>query len=380
MRSIKTLKNPKGKRVLVRADFNVPLERGHILDATRILVALPTIQLLRKKGAKVILISHIGRDPKESLKPVYSILKKHVPVRFVPGTIGAQAEKAVGEMKNGDVILLENLRSNPGEKAGDKMFAKELAKLGDVYVNEAFPVSHRADASIVGVPKFLPSYAGLQLEREVKELSKVLKPKHPFLFILGGAKIETKLPLLKRFLKAADNVFIGGVLANNFIKAQGNDIGMSKFDETPSLKPLLKNKKLIIPETVVVAGSPAFAKAMTGKKKALTVYTDAIAKDQMILDIGLPAIDALAQVIKKSKLILWNGPMGYYEGGYVKGTEELLKLLAAARAETIIGGGDTSVLVERKKLSHKFTFVSTGGGATLDFLAKGTLPGIKALQ
>ena len=372
MTSVKSIKNCKGKYVLVRVDFNVPLNNGKILDDTRIRVALPTINLLRKKGARVVLISHIGRDPKESLKPAYSSLKKHVPVRFCEETIGAKATKAIEEMKNGDVILLENLRGNPGEKEGDKVFAKSLAKMGDMYVNEAFPVSHRADASVVALAKLLPAYAGLQFEREVKELSRVLKPKRPFLFILGGGKAETKIPLLKRYLKEADSVFIGGILANNFYKAAGYGVGTSRTDEDlPSLTAMIKNPKLIMPETVVVAGP---------SKKSATVCACDVAKDESILDIGLPSIEKLAPVIAKAKLILWNGPMGYYEGGYTKATEELLKLLSKAKAETIIGGGDTSVLVEKKKLANKFTFVSTGGGATLDFLAKGTLPGIKALK
>ncbi len=373
MRSVKTIANIKGKHVLVRADLNVPLSpSGKILDDTRIRAALPTIQLLRKKGARVVIISHIGRDPEESLKPVYTALKKHVPVRFSEELIGEKAEEAVREMKNGEVLLLENLRSNPGEKAGDKAFAKALAKMGDAYVNEAFPVSHRADASVVALAKLLPAYAGLQFEREVKELSRVLKPKHPFLFILGGGKAETKIPLLKRYLKEADSVFIGGILANNFFKAAGHEVGTSKTDaDLPPLGSMIKNPKLIMPGSVVVQGSD---------KKSHTEALAAVEKDECILDIGLPAIAELAPVIAKAKLILWNGPMGYYEGGYTKATEELLKLLANAKAETIIGGGDTSVLVERKKLADKFTFVSTGGGATLDFLAKGTLPGIKALK
>lgn len=372
MKSVKALKNVKGKHVIVRADFNVPLKGTKVVDATRITVALPTIKHLRKLGAKVILMSHIGRDPEESLEPVYKVLKKHVPVSFVHEVVGEKAEKAVAAMKNGDVLLLENLRSNPGEKENDPKFAKALAAFADVYVNEAFPVSHRADASIVGVPKYLPAYAGLQMEREVKELSKVLKPKRPFLFILGGAKIETKLPLLKKFLKTADNVFVGGVLANNFFKAQGHDIGASKYDaDAPSPKPMLKNKKLILPITAVVVRG-------TNKKKE--VSTSDVHGKEMILDIGPTSIKDLAPVIAKAKVILWNGPMGWYEGSYVESTELLLTMLAKAKAETIIGGGDTSVLVEKKKMAHKFTFVSTGGGATLDFLAMGTLPGIKALK
>jgi phosphoglycerate kinase len=371
MKSVKTLKGIKGKKVLVRTDFNVPLKGNRVLDTTRITAALPTIAYLRKAGAKVILISHIGRDPKESLKPVYTLLKKEFPLQFVADSTGTAAKKTIDEMKNGEVVLLENLRGDEREKANDKGFAKELARLADIYVNEAFPVSHRADASIVGVPKLLPSYAGIQFEREVQALSKILQPKHPFLFIQGGAKAETKIPLLKRYLKEADQVFIGGELANDFFQAKGIAIGKSAVDaHIPSLKAFLKNPKLILPQSVVVSRA--------GKKQTISV--DDVRAGESIFDIGLPSIDALALLITKAKLIVWNGPMGWYEGGYVKGTEEVIKLLASAKGEKIIGGGDTAVLIEKKKLADKFTFVSTAGGAALEFMAKGTLPGIKALK
>lgn len=373
MRSVKTLKNCKGKYVLVRADFNVPLIGTRVADDLRIRAAYPTIDLLRKAGARVILLSHIGRDPQDTLRPVANILKKTYGTAFLcmPELLGERVEKFRAGMKNGDVMLLGNLRSMEGEKAGDKVFAKQLAALGDFYVNEAFPVSHREDASIVQLPKLLPAYAGLQLEKEVKHLSLALKPKHPFLFIQGGAKAETKIPLLRRYLKAADHVFIGGKLANDFFQAEGIPIGKSQVDENvPSLIPFTKSIKLIIPGTVVVE---------RGGKKTTTSVHD-VHPNESILDIGLPSIDALGGLIKKAKLIVWNGPMGWYEGGYTKGTEEMLKLLAGSKATTIVAGGDTAVLVAKKKLSDKFTFVSTGGGATLDFLAKGTLPGIKALK
>lgn len=371
MKSIKELKNIKGKKVLVRADFNVPLNGTKVLDATRITVALKTIDFLRKKGAKVILISHIGREPEVTLKPVFLLLKKHIPLCYIPDITGSGAQNAVGSMKNGDVLMLENLRSVPGEKEGDKLFALALAKLGDIYVNEAFPVSHREDTSIVLLPKLLPSYAGFQFEREVKELSRILKPKHPFLFIQGGAKAETKIPLLKRYLKEADHVFLGGQLVDDFFRAEGLNVGKSQVDEhLPSLTAFLKNKKLILPETVVVLRD--------GKKQTVSIKD--IHDSESIFDIGLPSIDHLAGLIKKAKLIVWNGPMGWYEGGYTKGTEEVIKLMTSAKAETIIGGGDTAVLVEKKKMADKFTFVSTAGGAALEFMAKGTLPGIKALK
>ena len=372
MQSITHVKNLKGMKVLVRADFNVPLDsKGKVADMFRIQAALPTIGYLTKKGAKVILLSHIGREPKESLQPVYTALKKYIPLTFVSEIFGKSATSVIADMKNGDVVMLENLRSNEGEKSSDKNFAKSLARYGDVYVNEAFPVSHRADASIVALPKLLPSYAGIQFEKEVRELSRALTPKHPFVFIQGGAKAETKIPLLKKYLGTADCVFIGGELANDFFKAKGLEIGQSKTDsQLPALTSMLKDKKLVLPDTVVVLRN--------GKKQTISVGD--VAQDESIFDIGLPSIDKLSEILKKAKLVLWNGPMGFYEGGYIKGTEEILKLLAQAKADTIIGGGDTAVLVDRKKMSDKFTFVSTGGGATLEFLAKGTLPGIKALK
>lgn len=368
MKSVRSLKGVKGKYVLVRVDFNVPIQGGKVLDDMRIRVALPTIELLRAKGARVVLVSHIGRKPEESLAPVALRLKKYFPVTFVPAVFGASVDQALFSMEPGSVVLLENLRSEKGEKEGSMAFAKKLASYGDAYVNEAFPVSHRNDASIVGIPKLLPSYAGIQLENEVKELSKILKPKHPFLFILGGAKVETKLPLLKRYLKEADYVFVGGALANNFFRAQGYEVGKSLVDETVSpLGTLLKNEKLLVPSTVVVS-------------KTKMVATNLVGKSESILDIGVPSIEALVPIINSAKLILWNGPMGWYEGGYTQATEKLLSLLSKASADVVIGGGDTAVLVERKKLGKKFKFVSTGGGATLDFLTKGTLPGIKALK
>lgn len=371
MKSVKSINNVKGKYVLVRADFNVPISNGKIVDDTRIKAALPTLKKLKQKGAKIIIISH-STDESQTFAIVAKQLSKYIKTEFVPEILGQKVMEARAQMKSGSVLLLENIRFDKREKTNDSSFARELARIADVFVNDAFPVSHRAHASIVGVPKYLPSYAGFQFEKEVKELSRVLNPKHPFLFILGGAKIDTKLPLLKRYIKSADSVFVGGVLANNFIKSQGYNIGESKYDaDAPSLSSLIKNKKLILPKTVVVS-------VKNGKSRTCEVGD--IKPEEMILDIGLPDIDALIPVIKKSKLILWNGPMGYYEGGYVKATEKLLAILTKAKGNTIIGGGDTSVLVEKKKLAKKFTFVSTAGGATLDFLAKGTLPGIKALK
>ena len=245
MRNIKQIKNIKGKKVLVRVDFNVPLKNGKVEDSFRIQKAVPTIQFLQKKGAKIILISHLGKGG-EGLEPVAKSLNKFVKAKFVDDLIGEKAQKAVSEMKNGEVILLQNLRNDEREKKCDKTFAKKLSVMADLYVNDAFSVSHRADASIVLLPKLLPCFAGFQLEEEVKNLSKVFKkPKHPFLFILGGAKFSTKMPLIKKYIKIADQIFIGGALLNDFLKAKGYEVGQSLVDDTKGIESILKNKKLL---------------------------------------------------------------------------------------------------------------------------------------
>ncbi|MEK7104457.1 MAG: phosphoglycerate kinase [Patescibacteria group bacterium] len=351
MRNIKQIKNLKGKRVLVRVDFNVPIKNEKVLDDFKIRKTLPTIKFLQKKGAEVILISHLGKDGTESMKPVADCLKKYI-------------------KKN--VILLDNIRKFSGEMENDLNFAKKLSKIGDVYVNDAFASSHRAHASIVGLPKFLPSYAGFQLEREIKNLSKVFKkPKHPLLFILGGAKFSTKIPLIQKYLKLADYVFVGGALASNLLKAKGYEIGKSLVNNSNyNLKSILKDKKLILPEDVVVKSG----------NKLITKKIQKVKKDEIILDIGFKSVKNLMQLIKKSKLIFWNGPLGKYEDGGGRATKKLLKLVSGSKAESIIGGGDIVSLVSKMKLENKFTFVSTGGGSMLEYLAKGTLPGIKALE
>ena len=356
MRSIKQIKNIKGKIILLRVDFNVPIKSGVVQDNFRIVKAIPSIKFLQNKGAKIILITHLGKGG-NTLLPVYNSLNKLIKSSFIPNVVGPVVEKKVKSMKNGDVILLQNLRNNPGEQKCDNVFAKQLAKLADIYVNECFSVDHRKDASIILLPKLLPSYAGFQLVEEVKNLSHAFKnPKRPFLFILGGAKFSTKMPLIKKYLKLADRVFVGGALANDFLKAKGYDVGKSLVDDTNyGIAEFLKNKKLVLP-------------------------TDFVLKDKAIVDIGRESTKNLATLIKKSKLILWNGPLGKYEDGGAKATEEILKKVAASKAESIIGGGDTVTLISKMKMEKKFSFVSTGGGATLDFLANGTLPGIKALK
>lgn len=371
MRSVKQIKNIKGKTVLLRVDFNVPIKNGQIEDDFRIKKALFTIEILQKKNAKIILITHLGKGG-NTLAPVAEALNKYIKVKFVPYVVGLEVQKVVSEMKNGEVILLENLRNNKGEKECSKIFAMNLAKLADIYVNEAFPVSHREDASIVLLPKLLPSYAGFQLSEEVKNLSRAFeKPQHPFLFILGGAKFSTKMPLIEKYLELADQVFIGGALANDFLKAQGFEVGQSLVSDTNyGIEELLKNKKLILPVDVIVKSQDG----LINKK------INEVEKNEVILDIGEQSVKNLAPLIESSKLILWNGPLGKYEAGGDKSTKEVLKLVADSKGESIIGGGDTVALISELKIEKKFSFISTGGGATLDFLANGTLPGIKALE
>lgn len=352
----------------MRVDFNVPIKNNKVIDDFRIRAALPTINFLLKGGAKIILLTHLGKDGKASLEPVIK--------RFF----------AISKISKNKITFFDNLRKFPGEIKNDQNFAKKLSEMVDptlggragIYVNDAFSVSHREHASIVSLPKYLPSFAGLQLENEIKNLSHVFrKPKHPFLFILGGAKFSTKMPLIKKYLKLADNVFVGGALADDFLKAEGEEVGKSLVDDINyGISELLKNKlarhggKLILPSDVVVKSG----------NKLVNKKVNEIDKEDIILDIGKVTIKDLIPLIKKAKLILWNGPLGKYEDGGAKATKEILKIVAASKAESIIGGGDTVDLISKMKMENKFSFVSTGGGATLDFLVNGTLPGIRALR
>ncbi len=353
MKNIKEVQNLEGVKVLVRLDLNVPVENGYVVDDYRIRKSLPLINYLYDKGANLILISHIETKDKPSLEPV----AKHFKKLGIDCIFEKNYKKTIGNKSR--IILLENLRDHEGEKKNDKKFAKELASLADIYVNEAFPVSHREHASVCAITEFIDSYSGIQFEEEIKNLSLAFTPEHPFLFILGGAKFETKLPLVEKFISVADKVFIGGALANDFFKAQGKDVGDSLVSDKPlDLTKLLDNTKLILP-------------------------VDNISKGTAVMDVGLKTIDVLRVEIEKAKFILWNGPLGAYESGYKSGTLQLSEMLADATKKavrTVVGGGDTLATIAELKLEDSFTFVSTGGGAMLDFLAKGTLPGIQALN
>ena len=361
-----------GKRVLLRVDLNVPLEAGEVRDAYRIEQSIPTIDLLRNKGARVVLLAHIGKGkPEDTLGPVAKWLNKKFPLTFLDRLTSPENVRVINAMHDGDVVLLENLRHDPGEEKNDPSFASYLASLGDIYVNDAFGVSHRAHASVVGITALLPSYAGLLLAEEVKQLAAAFTPGHPFLFILGGAKISTKMPLLKKFLNVADHVFVGGVAANDFLKVCGHEVGRSVIDlaELDGIKSYSAHERLILPSDVVVKNEAG----------AEVRGVDGVAEGDMIVDVGTKTIQGLEEIVARAALIVWNGPLGYYEAGYTEGTRELLSLIANSRATSIIGGGDTVALINEMGFSDRFSFFSTRGGAMLDYLANEPLPGIDAL-
>ncbi len=362
MKYLREISHLLGVKVLMRVDFNVPVKDGLVVDDFRIRKILPTLSYLREKKARVILISHIEANKKvkekPSLEPIaLDLKKKGIECVFVKNYRDAVA--TTERLEPGQVLLLENLRMNEGEEANDRKFAQELASLGDVYVNEAFAVSHRAHASVAAITEFIPSYAGLLLENEIKHLSSAFTPDHPFLFILGGAKFETKLPLIEKFIGIADKIFIGGALANNFFKEQGKEVGTSLVSpEHFHLDRFFTNPKLLLPiDTVTVEGS--------------------------ILDVGPETVKMLEQEIAAAKYILWNGPLGAYEMGYKEPTLSTARFIAAAAqkgTKTILGGGDTLAAIAELGTEDTYTFVSTGGGAMLEYLAKGTLPAIEALE
>ncbi|MDD3662820.1 MAG: phosphoglycerate kinase [Candidatus Pacebacteria bacterium] len=373
MKSIKELKNLAGKKILVRVDFNVPIKGNKILDDFRIKKALPTIKYLQKNKATIILISHLGDKGDESMKPVFLRLKKYIPeVTFIETPIlGRETTDAINRLEKGSIVLLENLRLDESEKKNLPSFARAMSRYANIYVNDAFSVCHRAHASVVGLPKHLPSYAGFQLEEEVEKLSRVFNPTRPFFFMVGGAKFETKIPLIKKFLRKADNIFIGGALANNLFKIKGYEIGKSLVSEDNfQINSFLKNKNLVLPIDVL---------AWDGKKTHVA-KPDEIKPEESIVDVGPETILFLKKIIMEAGFVLWNGPLGKYEDGFGKGTEELLKIISNSKAESVVGGGDTVSIISKMKIENKFSFISTGGGATLDFLSKETLPGIKALK
>jgi phosphoglycerate kinase len=362
-----------GKRVLVRLDLNVPVnERGEITDDFRIRRAMPTIDHLTKAHAKVLVASHI-ESGESSLLPVANYMREHfLRFTFCRELFGTQAETVRAAMQEGEVVLFENIRRFPEEEKNDPAFAERLASLVDMYVNDAFAVSHRAHASIVGVPRYLPSFAGLELQDEVTHLSEAFSPPKPFIFILGGAKFETKLPLLQKFLLLADTVFVGGAIANDLFKTKGYEVGTSLTgNREAGQETILGHENLVLPFD---------AQVVDANGNVSTRTPDAIGVNESIVDMGPATIRRLTEAVSQAAFVLWNGPLGFYEKGYTNGTESLARAIAESRATSVVGGGDTLAAIKKLELEDKFSFVSTGGGAMLDFLATGTLPGLAALE
>jgi phosphoglycerate kinase len=361
----------RGKRVLLRLDLNVPIQNGVVQDDYRIRRSLKTLLHLKKEGAKTVIVAHLENETNKSLEVVAKHLNTFVPVTFVRDF--SPTRESLPVLNEGEFILLENLRLFPNdvEKKNDLEFGKQLACLADVYVNEAFSVSHRRHASVVGVPEHIPGYLGFLFEEEINNLSKAFNPERPFLFILGGAKFETKMPLVQKFAELADQIFVGGALANDFWKARGYELGTSLFSQKPlDLKKLSQNPKLHLPVDirVTIHDGPQERKP------------DQVQPAEHIVDSGPETSIQLEKMSKEAKCILWNGPLGAYEGGFTTATEDLALAIAGSGAHSIIGGGDTLAAVARLGIFDKFTFVSTGGGAMLDFLADETLVGIEALK
>ena len=397
VKSIKKLKSLRGVRVLLRVDFNVTLGKELKVDESedyRIVQTLPTIKYLIKKGAKIIILAHLGRpegvvgelrlDP--VAKRLSQLLKKHV---YKSDNIyGKEVDEHIDGMKNGEIIMLENVRFDKREgmaeplsgkiQEGANQFAEILAGMGDIYVNDAFSVSHRAQVSVSTIQNYLPTFAGLLLEKEVYNLSKALyNPKKPMVTIIGGAKIITKINVIKKFLPISHKILLGGALANTVLKVMGVAVGKSLIE--PEMFAEVKRLRLT-ENKIVVPVDGYMAKSFKSEKGRLDALAD-VHKDEVILDIGPDTLRLYDRIIKSAKTIVWNGPMGLIETPYfARGTRALIRLLAQSRAEKIVGGGETVQMIRKMGLEKKFNFISTGGGAMLEFLEGKELPGVAALS
>ena len=368
----------KGKKVIVRCDFNVPQKDGEITDDNRIRAALATVNYLKDHGAKVILMSHLGR-PKGEPKMEYTL--KPVAARL--SELCDSVKKTAAELKEGEVMLLENVRFRKEETENGAEFAKELASLGDIFVQEAFGTAHRAHASTAGIADYLPAVSGFLIEKEVKFLGEALEnPQRPFAAIMGGAKVGDKIPVIENLLKKVDTLIIGGGMAYTFFKAMGLDIGTSILDEENiELAGRLLEKaeeagvKLLLPSDVVCA------KEFSNDTETKIVERDEIPSDMMGLDIGPKTVEAYGKALKEAKTIVWNGPVGVFEmPNFAKGTKAIAEILAESDAVTVIGGGDSAAAAEQFGLADKMSHISTGGGASLEFLEGKVLPGIAVIE
>ncbi|WKA52157.1 phosphoglycerate kinase [Planococcus liqunii] len=379
----------KGKRVFCRVDFNVPMSEGKVTDDTRIRAAVPTIEYLVENGAKLILASHLGR-PKGTVNEDMRLAAAgaklsellHKEVKSLDESIGPKVEQEIASMNDGDIVLLENVRFHPGEEKNDEELAKAFAALADVFVNDAFGAAHRAHASTAGIAKHLPSVSGLLLEKELDVLGKALSdPERPFTAIIGGAKVKDKIGVIDHLLDKVDNLLIGGGLSYTFTKAQGHEIGTSLLEEDKIelaqsfiKKAEEKGVKLYLPVDVVVT------KEFSNDTETKVVPINEIPSDWMGLDIGPKTVELYSDVIMNSKLIIWNGPMGVFEmSSFENGTKSVAQAMAKTEAYTVIGGGDSAAAVEQFKVADQMDHISTGGGASLEFMEGKELPGVTAL-
>jgi len=382
-----------GKRVLLRVDLNVPMEGGRVADATRIERVEPTITEIADKGGKVILLSHLGRpkgpDPKDSLRPVAAAVADVVgrPVAFAEDCIGEKAQAAVSKMKPGDILCLENTRFHKGEEKNDPAFAAELAKLGDIWVNDAFSAAHRAHASTEGLGHRLPAYAGRSMQSELDALAKVLeRPQRPVAAIVGGAKISTKLELLGNLITKVDTLIIGGAMANTFLAAQGKAVGKSlcEHELAGTARDILakaadRRCEVVLPVDAVVA------QTFAANAPSRVVPVDSVGADDLILDIGPNSVERVVSVLGRTKTLVWNGPFGAFEmepfdNGTVEVAEAAAELTEAGKLVSVAGGGDTVAALNAAGVADRFTYVSTAGGAFLEWLEGKALPGVDVLR
>jgi phosphoglycerate kinase len=375
-----------GQRVLVRVDFNVPLDEGKVVDDTRLRAALPTLEYLIENGASAVLCSHLGRPngevvPSLSLRPVAKRLSELLgqPVGFVAECVGPEAQSAAEKLQAGEILMLENTRFHPEETANDPRFAAELASLADLFVNDAFGSAHRAHASTEGVAHYLPAIAGFLMEKELTYLGAALeKPEHPYVAILGGAKISDKIGVVERLLDQADQLLIGGAMANTFLAAAGNDMAVSLVEkESIELaNDLIKNagKRLMLPVDLVVAD------AFSEDAETQIVTPDAVPNGWRAMDIGPKTVEKFSDVVRDARLVVWNGPMGVFEfGPFAAGTKALAEAVAKCEGTTIVGGGDSAAAIRQAGLMDQIDHVSTGGGASLELIEGKKLPGVEIL-